>query len=48
MDKETAKALAAHIRKLTKLATNSKDEDRRLDAVRSLGAMALIADGVKT
>ena len=45
MDHEVAKAFAAHVRKLTELGCSCPDEDRRLDAIRSLGAMALLIEG---
>lgn len=41
-DRPTRLALMAHVQKLARLACNCEDEDRRLDAIRSLGAMALL------
>lgn len=42
MDDETREAFIAHVRKLQSLAVECPDEDRRLDAVRSLGVMVLL------
>lgn len=42
---EIAKAFSEHVEKLVLLGTKCPDEDRRLDAIRSLAGMALLIEG---